>query len=385
MRRLRAGSFFFVLTAGIASMSVTADAHDYKKRFSVPRNITTSTTGPLGGTDPSVLSMADSAMSIIVKDLDDALTQRFARFKTIVVSPAKGDFGGAQQSSQNAASSEPVQDFAKSGFGSWAQVFGLDLQPETTRPFDSETGFSGATVGFDIRLSDDAVGGFLFGGSTGTISDNELFRDVEASSFYMGVYATQRSGKYFFDFAVTGGVATQGTRRYDFETTNATAKYTSYFINPVLTVSTATELGGQVVIPSLKLSYAGYLFDEYSEQGSAQSLNVSSRSAHFLTARAQFATPFEKLFTDGTTLSLQARGGMNAILNFSGEADASNRQGLNLALESDNNDQAIGAFLGADVTYTLTNGVLFFGELEGVAYTSGDLEGLAQFGTRFSF
>ena len=62
---------------------------------------------------------------------------------------AKGDFGGGQQNTQNAATSEPLQDFAKTGFGSWAQVFGHDLQPEPARPFESETGFSGATVGFE--------------------------------------------------------------------------------------------------------------------------------------------------------------------------------------------------------------------------------------------
>lgn len=385
MRRLRAGFFVVFVTLGFAGASTVANAHGVKKRYSRVPTVSIPSDRPTSGTNPSVLSLADSAMTTIVKDVDNALTERFARFKTIVVSPAKGNFGDPSRPTQNAAKAEPIQDFAKTGFGSWAQVFGLEQQSKATRPFDSENGFIGATVGFDIPLSSDAVGGFLFGGSTGAISDDDEFKDIKANSFYMGVYATQRRGKFFFDFALTGGVAMQDSRRFDFEIANAKADYTSYFINPVLHISTATEFGGQVVIPSLKLSYAAYLFDNYSEEGSAQSLDISSRDAHFLTARAQLATPFQKQFSDGTALKLQARGGMNAILNFTDEADASTQQGLNFALDSDNDYQAIGAFLGADATYTLTNGVLLFGEVEGIVYSSGNLEGLAQFGTRFSF
>ena len=54
--------------------------------------------------------------------------------------------GNIDMSGDGAAKAEPVQDFVKSGFGSWAQVFGLDQPSKATRPFDTETGFAEAVL-----------------------------------------------------------------------------------------------------------------------------------------------------------------------------------------------------------------------------------------------
>ena len=215
--------------------------------------------------------------------------------------------------------------------------------------------------------------------------DDSSFKDLSTNGFYSGFYLTHLTGRYFIDLAVSAGLAEQDTSRYDFEIADAQASYSSYFINPTFTVSTFTEIAGQLLLPSVKLSYAGYFYDGYEESGSPQSLTVGDRDSHALSARAQIALPFQVTTEQGSNLRLEGYGGIDATLK-RGDTPVNGRTGTNnLAFTSDSATREINFILGADASYVLSNGLLVYGGFEGAVNTTGSFEAAAQIGTRFSF
>ena len=340
---------------------------------------------PVSGLDPSMFSLADSAMTTITSGAQDAIANRLTTFKSTTIAANRKSDRADINDLRSPAGDTPAQRFTVSAIGGWSQVFGLSYEEQSQRPFESSPEFAGATVGFDIPLSEQAIAGFFFGGSSGSLSEDDTDKDLDTNGFYGGFYLTRLAGSFFVDLAISGGMTEQDTTRFDFESTDAKASYSSYFVNPSLKVSTFHEIAGQLVLPSISLAYSGFFFDSYNESGSSQSLSIDQRQTHMLTGRAELTTPFDKTFFNGAVMRLEARGGVQAMLNLSDETLAATQRGTGLTLQSDYRPHEVGFFLGTDISYVLPSGLLLYGEIEGIVSTRGSIDALAQFGTRFSF
>ena len=276
--------------------------------------------------------------------------------------------------------------FAAANFGSWTQVFGLAGRQREYRTICQ----CPALLWRDHRFRCSTLAqldrrGFSSGGSTGSVTDDSTLKDLSINGFYSGFYLTHLTGRYFVDLAVSGGLAQQDTSRYDFEISDAEASYSSYFINPTLTISTFTNVAGQLLLPSVKMSYAGYFFDGYNETGSPQSLTVDDRSSHTFSSRAQVTLPFAVTTEAGSIFRVEGYGGIDATLQLGDNKTENSFATKNVAFTSDDANREISFIFGTDLAYTLSSGLLFYGGFESAINTSGSLEAAAKFGTRFSF
>ncbi len=340
---------------------------------------------PTSGLDPTMFSLADSAMSTIANGAQDAIDARLEAFKSTTIEATRKSDRIDTSGLRNPSPQVPSTGFTVSALGGWTQVFGLSPETQTNKPLENSVNFAGATVGFDLPLSPNAIGGFFFGGSSGSISEDDTSKDVSTNGFYGGFYLTKFSGSYFIDLALSGGMTEQDTSRFDFEVTDAEASYKGYFVNPSVKISTFRDIAGQLVLPSLSVAYAGFFFDGYNETGSPQSLSIDARQTHLLTSRAEIAAPYQHAFFNGSTMKLEARGGVQARFNLSDGGFAATQRGLDFTFEDYDNPRDIGFFLGTDISYILSSGLLLYGEVEGIVNTRGSIDALAQFGTRFSF
>lgn len=392
MRRLShlRGLAFIALTAGGAIAPAYADDTNrwywrvHRISFPPPQ-VSLPPDRPVSGLDPSMFSLADSAMATITKGAQDAIEERLTTFKATTIAASRKSDRADINDLRDPLGEAPKHGFSVSTIGGWSQVFGLSYEDQSQKPFEEGSNFAGATVGFDIPLSEQAIAGFFFGGSSGFLTDDDTDKDLDTNGFYGGFYLTRRTGAYFLDFAISGGMTEQDTTRFDFESTDAKASYSSYFVNPSLKISTFQEIAGQLVLPSLSLDYSGFFFDSYNESGSSQSLSIENRQTHMFTGRAELTAPFDKTFVNGSVMKLEANGGVQAAINLSDGALAATQQGIGLTLQSDYRPYEVGFFLGTDITYELPSGLLLYGEVEGVVNTRGSIDALAQFGTRFSF
>lgn len=340
---------------------------------------------PTTKVDETVFSMADDAMATISNGIHDAITARLSRFKNTTIAAARAASAFDDGDSGIGAPGGTTGDFALPNIGGWTQVFGLSDDAWTRKPLDPPNSFSGATVGFDLPLSEHAIAGFFFGGSTGSLKDSQADQNVSTNGFYGGLYVIHQVGDYFIDLTLGGGLTRQDTRRFDFDSQNAEASYSGYFVNPSLTVSTHGQIGNQLIVPSVSMVYSGFFYGNYSEKGSPQSLKVIGRQTHVLSGRTQIAVPYEHVFFSGTKLTFEGRGGVDARFDLSGRTTTSTQGGLELNFRPEDNLRELGVFLGAEATYTLQNGVLLYGEVEGIVSTTGSVDAYTQFGTRFSF
>ncbi len=340
---------------------------------------------PTNGIDPAMFSLADAAMSTIVSGLQNAISDRLKSFRLNTIAAIQARREPGTQAEQRRAQAFSGPQFAAANMGSWTQVFGLPDANLNTEPFANAPRFSGATIGFDVPLSPTSIAGFFFGGSTGSVTDDSTLKDLSTNGFYSGFYLTHLTGRYFVDLAVSVGLAQQDSNRYDFEISDAEASYSSYFVNPTFTISTYTSVAGQLLLPSVKMSYAGYFFDGYNETGSPQSLTVDDRSSHSLSSRAQITLPFAVTTEAGSIFKMEGYGGVDATLQLGDNKIENSFATKNVAFASDDANREISFILGADLAYTLSNGLLFYSGFEGAINTSGSLEAAAKFGTRFSF
>lgn len=200
------------------------------------------------------------------------------------------------------------------------------------------------------------------------------------------MYASHEYNGYFFDAALAGGRTTHKNKRLvDGTKFDAKASYSGYFVSPSLTASTFTQIGDRVVIPSLRLQYAGYFFNNYTEDGLTGALTVNNRETHVFNTRAQLTVPYETGMFDTGVLRVQGRGGFDARFNLSGDTVTSNLNGQPVSFQSSNDNEIFGFFLGADFVLALDGGWSLYGGVESAIYSSDTLNAGGQVGARFSF
>lgn len=334
----------------------------------------------------SIFSLSFGALSLIANSAQSSVNDRLATFKTAAATSAHRTTGGLSSVSNKAIMTMPSDSFSAFGSGGWTQLFGLTSPRAHIDPTVEQDTFSGAMIGFDTKLSDHMIGGLFFGGSTGKLSTENRANKVSANGFYGGFYVTRLWGRNIFDLTASAGLTEQNTERLVSDANqNARASYSGYFFNPTLTASHFTTIAGQLIVPSLKLAYSGYIFEDFKESGSVENLSVSAHSTHMMSARAQLAVPLEEIFFDTASFKFEGRGGVRTKLNLSGDNISTVHQDHELLFTTAEHAYTLDVFIGADAVYRLANGILLFGEFETAIESTGDINAQALFGTRFSF
>jgi len=334
----------------------------------------------------SIYSLSFDAVSLIANSAQSSIDNRLATFKTTATSSAHRTADRLNNASGKATMTMPGDSFSAFGSGGWTQVFGLTTPTANIDPLVEKGTFSGAMLGFDTKLSDHSIGGVFFGGSAGKLSTDDNNNRVSANGFYGGFYVTRLWGRNIFDLSISAGLTDQNSERL-VEDINQTAEasYKGYFFNPTVTVSHFTTIAGQLIVPSLKLGYSGYIFEDFAEKGTVEDLTVSAHSTHMMHARAQLAVPLEEIFFDNTSFKFEGRGGLRTDLNLSGDTITTAHPGHQLSIDIADNAYTLDFFIGADAVYKLNSGIMLFGEFETSLDSTGGIDAQAFFGTRFSF
>lgn len=396
MRRLFVSACLGVVACGLGTYWGAGPAHsgEAAKTFGFSDTSSSSSSGffDIGidkdpGPDPEGFSLADQALSFITGEMHTVINRRLDINKLRVIA------GGTYAAAYNGTSmTQSVMRGSKGSYGSnkiggWTQVLGLTSTGNRRAVIGDGDGiFDGAMMGFDMPLSGNTMAGMFMGGSVAEVGSFNTSHDHGAKSFYTGMYASHEYNGYFFDAALAGGRTTHKNKRLvDGTKFDAKASYSGYFVSPSLTASTFTQIGDRVVIPSLRLQYAGYFFNNYTEDGLTGALTVNNRETHVFNTRAQLTVPYETGMFDTGVLRVQGRGGFDARFNLSGDTVTSNLNGQPVSFQSSNDNEIFGFFLGADFVLALDGGWSLYGGVESAIYSSDTLNAGGQVGARFSF
>jgi outer membrane autotransporter protein len=265
---------------------------------------------------------------------------------------------------------------ASHGSGFWAAGIGAYRNQDADGVdvgFDTTLG--GLLVGYDAEVSAGTrVGGFL-GASTSRFETDANSQEIDADSYFGGIYAGFTGDSYFLDLAVTGGMSEQSSDR---TITNnlvigglehATADYDGLFISPSATIGTAFAITGGSLIPSLRARYAGLFLDSYDESGSAADLSVEDRDVNVFDFRAQLAYALAAKPVNDGTLHTAFRFGADAAFADNDNVEAAL---LGTALNFDvSGDDTVRGFGAVDLSYLTDSGSSFFLGAE-AGYDSGD-------------
>lgn len=335
--------------------------------------------------DPGVFSLADSAISLLSRNAHVAISRRLSGFKLATVAARRAAREKLGQKLPGAHLSRAHDGFSPEGLGTWTNVFGLSQIDRRTDAIEKFHTFAGATLGFDFSVSDEIVAGLFFGGSTGSLIDDDTLRDVSTNGFYGGFYIARAVGDLFVDLTVNAGLADQSTSLDAYHLSDPETSYAAYFVNPAFHVSTFREVFGQTVVPSLGVSYSGTFFDAYSDVTTGHHLKVEDRASHLVSTRAQLTVPYTRTTSTGAALRIESVAGVKALMNLSPATVMSTPQGLQYAIPASDKDHEIAAFLGSNIAYTLSSGLRLYSDFEGVVNTQGALDASLRLGGQFSF
>lgn len=241
----------------------------------------------------------------------------------------------------------------------WASAFGgYQTQEGSGAVTGADQAYGGLVTGGGFASDERMYGAFL-GGSYAQLETDFDTQQLDAASFFGGVYGEIRAGSYRISGSFAGGISNFSSDRQIANSTvaggleTATADYDGYFISPSLTVGRAV---GERTEISLGGHYAALFLDSYSETGSSSNLTVASRTAQVAAVRAQAAHLVYQRLTDSGRLSLQSWAGIDGIFNFGDDVEASVAAGAFSAFPAAFTESAAVGFAGIGISHTPTSG-----------------------------
>jgi hypothetical protein len=225
--------------------------------------------------------------------------------------------------------------------------------------FDSTLG--GFAVGADGVLSPGTrLGGFA-GASFASLSTDAGTQEIDADSYYAGLYAGFTMSEAFLNLALTGGYTSQSTSRDVLNNMvaggveQAKGDPNGIFISPSATIGTDIATGGMILTPSLRARYAGLFMDSYNENGSTADLSVGSRSVNLFDLRGQVAFAIAPMQTNGGHFDATLRLGADTAYTNGEDVNATLLgQSLNFSVSDD--DTTVRGFTGLDLAYETGGG-----------------------------
>ncbi|MCY6382205.1 autotransporter outer membrane beta-barrel domain-containing protein [Hoeflea prorocentri] len=270
--------------------------------------------------------------------------------------------------------------FAKDGAGSskaavdggaraWGSVFGGRRNQDGSGPtVDADLNYGGVIVGADTGLAGNTRFGAFLGGALTDFDIRFDTQDVDAGSVFGGLYVRHGWDESWIKLIVAGGWADHDVRRVVANNTaaggleTATASYDGYFIIPSVTLGTQVHgvVPDHVLVPSVRVNYAGMFLDGYTESGVTSPLTISDRDVHLLGTRAQIALPYVRHTPDGARIRFVTRIGVDGSFNLGGDGVTGSVSGLPLSFDANFRDNIVSGFGGLGITRTSGDGVFSF-------------------------
>lgn len=303
--------------------------------------------------DTAGFGMADDVVADLTGDIAGAVEDRLTM--------ARGDrFGGAALALRGshgigAGDAAAVSVGATPVF--WTTAIGGYRKQDGS---GDDTGFrnslGGIVFGVDTVLSEQWLGGAFLGGAGGSVRLDGSNQDIDTSSFFGGGYLGYVAGLNFADLSLSIGSLRQDVDRRiannmaegGLET--AHAKSDGTFVSPALTLGTHAVWGDTLVIPTLRLRYAGLFLDGYSETGGSDALRVASRDVHVFEARGQIAVPLAPQVTQNGIWATTLRAGIDGIAQSGGRVSAT-LLGQDIVFTPEGDRGAVRGFAGADFIF----------------------------------
>ncbi len=339
--------------------------------------------GPLVAVvDPTGFSAQDEMLTDLTRAIANAVDGRInaARFgyvppATPLLSYAEAD-GPADAATAAFGYPAGTAGAASPGHGFWAAGIGAYRNQDADGPdVGFDTGLGGLLVGLDGELANGTrVGGFL-GASASRFETDANSQEIDADSYFGGVYGSYTAQTYFLDASLTGGVTSQSSDRTVANNLviggieHAKADYDGVFVSPSATIGTIYAMGDGTLIPSFRARYAGLFLDGYEEHGSAADLSVDDRDVNVFDFRAQLAYALAARPLNGGVLHTAFRFGADATFADNDDVEAVLLgTGLNFSVSG---DDTLRGFAGLDMSWRAAGGADFFLGAE-AGYDSGD-------------
>jgi len=339
--------------------------------------------GPLVAVvDPTGFSAQDEMLTDLTRAIANAVDGRInaARFgyapsATPLLSYAEAD-GPADAQTTAFGYPAGTAGAASPGHGFWAAGIGAYRNQDADGPdVGFDTGLGGLLVGLDGELANGMKLGAFLGASASRFETDANSQEIDADSYFGGVYGSYTAQTYFLDMSLTGGVTQQSSDRsvannmVEGGIEHAKADYDGVFVSPSATIGTTYSMGEAALIPTFRARYAGLFLDGYEERGSVADMTVDDRDVNVFDFRAQLAYALAARPLNGGVLHTALRFGADATF-----ADQDDVQavllgtGLNFSVSG---DDTLRGFAGLDLSWRAAGGADFF--LGGEAgYDSGD-------------
>ena len=144
-----------------------------------------------------------------------------------------------------------------------------------------------------------------------------------------------------------------------FET--AQADFSSLFISPSLTVSSAYDVGTQVELrPSVTFAYSAGWYDDYAESGTTRSdLVIDDRNVHALTGQLQLAAAYSL----AEESELEFRAGAKARYTDNDDIDV-NLAGTDFRIPHASDDSVHGGYVGVNLRVAIKEKINLVADIE---------------------
>jgi hypothetical protein len=273
----------------------------------------------------------------------------------------------------------------------WAQVFGgLRDQDDTGLTKGAEHNLAGGIAGLDGLISPTLRLGAFGGLARNDVTVNFNSQDIDADSYFGGVYASFQNSGWFANMIVTAGKTDHDSRRtvlFNLSPTGAQigrANYDGTFISPEVAIGTRFAAGYVAIEPSVRLRYAHMSLDGYSETGAADALSVRSRDISLWQGRAQIAFPMAASLPGGGDTHFAPRIGIEA---WTAENDAVSAVllGQSISFNPGGKDDEVTGFVGATASVDIANGASAVIDMEVHGGEEGIVRSEARAGVTINF
>ena len=189
--------------------------------------------------------------------------------------------------------------------------------------------------------------------------------DTDTDSFFLGAYGQYFLGGINLTTTLMAGYEDHENDRAVVDNLNgfetAQADFSSFFISPSLTLSSAYNVGTQVELrPSVTFAYSGGWYDDYAESGTTRSdLVIDDRNVHALTSQLQLAAAYSL----AEESELEIRAGAKARYTDNDDIDV-NLAGTNFQIPNASDDSVYGGYLGMNLRVAIKESINLVADVE---------------------
>jgi outer membrane autotransporter protein len=189
--------------------------------------------------------------------------------------------------------------------------------------------------------------------------------DTDTDSFFVGAYSQYFLGGINLTTTLMAGYEDHENDRAVVDNLNgfetAQADFSSFFISPSLTVSSAYRVGTEVELrPSVTFAYSGGWYDDYAESGTTRSdLVIDDRNAHALTGQLQLAAAYSLAEEN----ELEFRAGAKARYTDNDDIDVS-LAGTDFRIPNASDSSVYGGYVGMNLRVAIKESINLVADIE---------------------